>query len=96
MPATLSSGMMSEEPGESCNKDAKSFQVDHAFQGDPQQRNLQTFWRMVDRSYPEILAHFVDKKLEKRAKEPLPKEVIELLADPAEALDLEVENMDLE
>ena len=84
MPITLSTGHMSEEAGESCNKDVKSFQLDHAFQGDPTQRNLQVFWRMMDRSYPEILAFFIDKKLAQRAREPIPPECIYVLEDPSE------------
>ena len=86
MPATLSTGQMSEEPAESCNKDVKNFQLDHCFQGDPIKRNLQLFGRMLDRSYPEILMWFVDRKLQKRAKEPIPPECIDVLADPNDVL----------
>ena len=82
LPATLSSGMTTEEPGECANKDLKSFQIDHAFQGDPQRRNLDTFHRLMDRSCPAVLEFLVDAKLEKRAKEPLPAEVIALLKNP--------------
>ena len=64
--------MMSEEPEESANKDIKNFQLEHAFQGDPQRRNLDTFHRLIDRSGPAFTAFLVDAKLEKRARQSLP------------------------
>ena len=81
-PSTLSTGMTSEEPAESANKDLKSFQLDHAFQGDPQRRNLDTFHRLMDRSCPAVTAFLVDDKLEKRAKQPLPAEALALMENP--------------
>ena len=44
-PETIATGMTNEEPGEGVNKDLKSFQIDHAYQGDGQRRNLDTFHR---------------------------------------------------
>ena len=78
-PSTLSTGMTSEEPAESANKDIKSFQLDHAFQGDPQRRNLDTFHRLMDRSCPAITAFLVVAKLENRAKKPLRAEALALM-----------------
>ena len=78
-PPTISTGMISEEPGEAANKDLKKFQIEHAFQGDPERRNLDTMHRLIDRSNPQILKHLVDKKLEKRDNEPTPDEVLDLL-----------------
>ena len=80
-PSTLTTGMMSEEPGESANKDIKRFQIENAFQGDPERRNLDTFNRLIDRSNPKVLYFLVDKKLERRSSEELPQEVLDLLED---------------
>ena len=85
-PPTITTGMLSEESGESCNKDIKKFQIENSFQGEAQRRNIDTFNRLSDRSHPKILACLVDKKLERRAKEPLPSEVLELLENPSEFL----------
>ena len=81
-PDTIGTGMTNEEPGENVNKDLKHFQIDHAFQGDAQRRNLDTFHRLMDRSRPAVLVHLVDKKLERRAREELPAEVKALLKEP--------------
>ena len=81
-PDTIGTGMTSEEPAESANKDIKRFQIEHAFQGNAQRRNKDTFHRLMDRSHPSVLAHLVDKKLERRKREPLPKEVQALLKAP--------------
>ena len=88
-PPTITTGMLSEESGESANKDIKKFQLENSFQGDVQRRNLDTFHRLCDRSHPKILACLVDKKLERRAKEQLPKEVLQLLEDPSKFLNSE-------
>ena len=81
-PETIGTGMTSEEASESANKDVKNFQIDHAYQGNPQRRTLDTFHRLVDRSSPPVLVHLVDKKLERRAKEKIPSEVLALLKAP--------------
>ena len=81
-PSTLSTGMMSEEPAESANKDIKNFQLDHAFQGCPQRRNLDTFHRLLDRSCPAVTAFLVDAKLDKRAKQQVPEEAMALMEIP--------------
>ena len=44
-PDTIGTGMTTEEPAESANKDLKGFQIDHAWQGNAQRRNLDTFNR---------------------------------------------------
>ena len=44
-PDTIGTGMTSEEPAEAANKDIKCFQIEHAWQGDPIRRNLDTFHR---------------------------------------------------
>ena len=79
LPATLNSSLTTEQPKKSANKDLKSFQIDHAFQGDSLRRNLETFHRLMDRSCTAVLAFLVDDKLEKRAKKPLPAEATALL-----------------
>ena len=81
-PDTIGTGMTSEEASESANKDIKNFQIDHAFQGNPVRRNLDTFHRLVDRSSPLVLVHLVDKKLERRAREKKSLEVLVLLKAP--------------
>ena len=48
---------LSEESSESVNKFLKSFQLDHAFQGDLRLRNLQTFQKLIARSDPEVHRH---------------------------------------
>ena len=53
--------MMSEEPADSAIKVIKNCQVEHAFQGDPQRRNLDTFHRVIDRSSPAITAFLVNE-----------------------------------
>ena len=65
--------MMSEEPAESANKVIKNCQLEHAFQGHPQRRNLDTFHRLIDRSGPAItqLSWLMLNKLEKRGQQPL-------------------------
>ena len=83
-PSTISTGMVSEEPGESANKDLKRFQVENSYQGDPVRRNLDTFNRLIDRSNPEILQFLVDKKLERRSHEELPDDVKHLFLDDDE------------
>ena len=82
LPETIGTGMNSEEAEECANKDTKSFQIDHSFQGDAQRRNLDTFHRLTDRSHPAISAHLVDKKLERRKREELPAEVKKMLKAP--------------
>ena len=52
------------------------------FQGDLQRRILDSFNRLMDRSYPAVLAHLVDRKLKWRKKEKLPSEVLALLKAP--------------
>ena len=47
-----------KEPGESINKDLKSFQLDHAPQFSPTERLTAAFDRIMDRSDPEVLRHF--------------------------------------
>ena len=81
-PSTIATGMTSEEPAEGANKFVKRFQVENAFQGDLQRRNLDVFHRLMDRSCPSVLAFLVDKKLEWRKKEELPKDVLPLLKVP--------------
>ena len=44
--------------------------------------NLFLSYRLMDRSHPSILAFLVDKKLERRSREPLPAAVIKLLQVP--------------
>ena len=48
---------LSEESSEAVNKFLKSFQLDHAFQGDLRLRNLQTFQKLMARSDPEVHRH---------------------------------------
>ena len=81
-PSTITTGMTSEEPQEAANKDMKRFQLDNAYQGSAQRRNLDTFHRLMDRSSPLILVHLVDKKLERRSREELPNDVQALLKKP--------------
>ena len=67
--------MMSEKPAESANQDIKNCQLEHAFQGDLQRRNLDTFHRLIDRSGrsgPAFTVFLVDAKLEKRVRQSLP------------------------
>ena len=63
--------MMSEEPAESANQDIKNCQLEHAFQGNPQRRNLDTFHRLIDRPGPAITPFLVDAMLEKIARQHL-------------------------
>ena len=48
---------LSEESSEAVNKFLKSFQLDHAFQGDLRLRNMQTFQKLMARSDPEVHRH---------------------------------------
>ena len=47
-----------KEPGESINKDLKSFQLFHSPQIGPVERLTATFDRIMDRSDPEVLRNF--------------------------------------
>ena len=47
-----------KEPGESINKDLKSFQLFHSPQTGPIERLQATFDRIMDRSDPEVLRNF--------------------------------------
>ena len=67
-----------QEPGESINKDLKSFQLHHSPQTDPIARLVATFDRCLERSDPEVLRHF-NKRAHRRTlnvKKPIPKEVL--------------------
>ena len=69
----------SKEPGESINKDLKSFQLNHAPQTGAIQRNVATFDRLMDRSDPEILRHYnfaAQKSLDRATQ--LPRAVSEI------------------
>ena len=44
-PDTIATGMTTEEPAEAANKDIKRFQIENAWQGNAQRRNLDTFHR---------------------------------------------------
>ena len=60
----------SEESSEAANKFLKSFQLDHAFQGDLRLRNLQTFQKLMARSDPEVHRHLDRQTLRsERARE---------------------------
>ena len=69
-----------KEPGESINKDLKSFQLNHAPQTGAIQRNVATFDRLMDRSDPEILRDYniAAQKCLDRAREPYCQEVLDL------------------
>ena len=58
------------------------FQIENAFQGDLQRRILDSFNRLMDKSYPSVLDHLVDRKLERRKKEKLQSEVLALPKAP--------------
>ena len=61
---------LSEESSEAVNKFLKSFQLDHAFQGDLRLRNLQTFQKLMARSDPEVHRHLDRQTLRaERARE---------------------------
>ena len=82
LPDTVTSGMLSEEPAESSNKDVKMFQKYHAPQDSPTKRNLAVFNRINDRSDPVVLRHF--EKLHKnrrKSSEVFPKAVLDLCKD---------------
>ena len=81
-PETIGTVITSEEASESANKDAKNFQIDHAFQGNSERGNIDTFHRLIDRCSPPVLVYLVDRKLERRAREKLPLEVVAVLKDP--------------
>ena len=78
-PPTISTGMVSEEGSEGTNKIVRRFQLEHAFQGSPQQRALDTFNRLCDISSPRVLVHLEASKLHRRTKEQLPPEVAMLM-----------------
>ena len=76
---------LSEESSEAVNKFLKSFQLDHAFQGDLRLRNLQTFQQLMARSDPEVHRHLDRQTLrtERARKDPdhYPPEVQALARD---------------
>ena len=87
-PSTITSGMLSEEPSESCNKDLKKWQIEHAIQSDPVRRNLDVFNRLLDRSDPVVHSHLESKKMHKKFY-PYPQEVLNLCKNPEEILELQ-------
>ena len=80
---------LSEESSEAVNKFLKSFQLDHAFQGDLRLRNLQTFQKLMARSDPEVHRHLDRQTLraERQREDPdhYPAEVQALARDRNEA-----------
>ena len=79
---------LSEESSEAVNKFLKSFQLDHAFQGDLRLRNLQSFQKLIARSDPEVHRLFDRQTLRaERAREDpdhYPEEVQALARDKEE------------
>ena len=78
LPPTITSGMLSEEPSESANKDVKSWQIRHANQSSPEARNLSVFNRFYDRSDPQVLSILSEKKGVKSIIRPYPQEILDL------------------
>ena len=88
---TLRLSHLSEESGESLNKYLKSYQLEHAFQGDLRKRNLHTFRKLIARSDPEVHRHFdratVKAEQKKRPLEDYPPEIQALAKSPPESED---------
>ena len=77
-PPTITSGMLSEEPGESSNKDIKHVQLAHARQSSLTFRNLDTFLWLIGRSDPVILTQStMNKKVPKKVTESYPQAVLD-------------------
>ena len=53
----------------------KKFELQHAFQGDDLSILTQTYYRMMDRSDPVMQSYSVEKRIRKRKKEDIPREV---------------------
>ena len=83
LPPTISTGMLSEEPSESANKDIKHWQLSHARQIDPKLRNLDVFRRLCHRSDPLVLNEIGPKK-KKHAFDTYPDEILNLCKAPNE------------
>ena len=78
-PDSVTSGILSEEPAESSNKDVKRFQTNLARQNSHENRNLDVFHRLMDRSDPHILHHFERQRKERRKRQEIfPKAVLDL------------------
>ena len=86
-PDTITSGMLSEEPGEASNKTLKHFQAHHARQDSAENRNLSVFHRMMDRSDPQIVHHFTNRQKTGKAAEVFPKAVLDLCKDSDQLID---------
>ena len=59
---TKGTGMISVYLTEDTNKDIKRFQFENAYQGNAHRWNLNTFHRLMDKFYPSVLTHLIDKK----------------------------------
>ena len=78
LPPTITSGMLSEEASESANKDIKKWQISHARQNNPTNRNLDVFCRLMDRSDPYVASFYSSKKKWRPKHESFPEVVLSL------------------
>ena len=53
----------------------KKFELQHAFQGDDLSILTQTYYRMMDRSDPVMQSYSVERRIRKRDKKDIPREV---------------------
>ena len=87
-PDSITSGMLSEEPAESCNKDLKKFQISHARQDSAEHRNLDVFHRLLDRSDPHIVSLIAGQRGNRRKSgDVFPKDVLNLCKDSNQLVD---------
>ena len=89
LPPTITSGMLSEEASESANKDIKKWQLSHARQNDPTNRNIDVFCRLLDRSDPYVATFYSSKRKFKPKNEAFPKEVLALCKSSDEIYELQ-------
>ena len=89
LPPTITSGMLTEEPAESANKDIKKFQLSHANQSCPVKRTFDTFNRLNDRSDPLVLGKISENCAKKSFCESFPLEILNLCRDSDEVLELQ-------
>ena len=80
-PPTITSGMLTEEAGETANKDNHYFTEHHAPQHDLTARNLAVFTRFMIRGDPVVLSHLFPKKVVKSNAEAYPQEVLDMFEE---------------
>ena len=84
-PDSITSGLLSEEPGESSNKDVKKFQIEHSRQDSVEHRTLDPFHRLLERSDPRILSILAEQSNSRRKNQDVfPNEVLNLCMDSDE------------